>query len=612
MTAYLVAAALVFLLLPFIVFHGRTLRRYLGIEVGIYVVADVLSRQIAGLDPFLACVALFVAKLVVFSVVLATSEEVRWSANRAALVALLLYALLIPANVRVPIDGDESFYLLMTESIVRDGDLDLANQYGYLERSATGRTDLVPQLGDRVGPRGEQYSHHEPLLSLLLVPGYAIGGLYGAVATIVLFAALLVRSTVRWLEDEGIDDRTARAVFPLFAFAPPVVFYAARIWPEVPGAFFFLETLRGARQRRIGKSVVALIALSALKLRFALLAVLLLLGSRRGLAAVVIAAFVIGGMIAGPLPADPRHYFTGLFGLVLDGAAGLLFQAPFYLLAIFALTRWRSMPEGFRAGMIASVLYIIYLVPRSEWHGGWSPPLRYIVFLTPVLALGAAAVWSRVWVPIIAAWSAGLVVHGVAYPWRLFHIANGENVAGEALSRIHEADFSRMFPSFIRLNDAAMAGAVVVVVIIVLAVATRRRPGLFDHIRAPLVIPIFALLLAAFFFFGRKPGRVVHFEDAHLVRNGGELYPHMYQVARFNYRGGWMLHGGNSVSFLARAGEARLHYAARQPVAINLAGRDYRLPPTGDLYGSAPVVIGRSGRIELKVTAGSVNLDRIE
>src|SRR6185436_8345982 len=126
---------------------------------------------------------------------------------------------------------------------------------------------------------------------------------------------------------------------------------------------------------------------------------------------------------------------------------------PFYLIGLFALTRWRSMPRGFRNGMLASLLYIVYLLPRMEWFGGWAPPLHYLVFVMPVLALGAAAVWDRVSpgaIALIAAWTAGLVIHGLAYPWRLCHIANGENPIGEWLSTLYHVDFSRLFPSFIR------------------------------------------------------------------------------------------------------------------------------------------------------------------
>ena len=99
--------------------------------MSIYALALIVSRQVSGFDRYLAAVALLVAQLALFSLFLATAPalEVRWSANRAALMALLLYALMIPAMLRTPIDGDEPFYLLVTESIVHDRDLDLSNQY---------------------------------------------------------------------------------------------------------------------------------------------------------------------------------------------------------------------------------------------------------------------------------------------------------------------------------------------------------------------------------------------------------------------------------------------------------------------------------------------------
>ena len=89
------------------------------------------------------------------------------------------------------------------------------------------------------------------------MPGYALGGLPGALAVIALFGALLARSTIRFLEDEGIADATTRALFPLIAFGPPIVFYATRIWPEVPAAFCFLEAVRGVRQRRPPRWIAA-------------------------------------------------------------------------------------------------------------------------------------------------------------------------------------------------------------------------------------------------------------------------------------------------------------------------------------------------------------------
>jgi len=152
---------------------------------------------------------------------------------------------------------------------------------------------------------------------------------------------------------------------------------------------------------------------------------------------------------------------------VLDGAAGIVFQAPLYALAILALPRWRSMPGAFRLGMSASLLYVIYLIPRSEWHGGWSPPLRYVVVLMPILALGAAVMWERIAAgtrSVIALWTLMLVIHGATFPWRLFHLATGENFIGESLSTTWHSDFSRLMPSFIRPNTAAIVGSVVLTI----------------------------------------------------------------------------------------------------------------------------------------------------
>lgn len=612
LTTPLIAAAIASIVLALLFFRRETLRTYLAVAAATWAFAAFAWRQFEGIDPYAAMVAFLVAQLLIWCVFVAAGRTVRWSPNRAALAALIVYALIVPAMHRTPIDGDEPYYLLITESLVHDRDLDLANQYAHLSESATDRTDLHPQLGDVVGPHGEQYSRLEKFLSVLMIPGYLFAGLSGAIATIVLFGALLVRSTLRWLEDEGIEEETVRAIFPIFAFGPPILFYAVRIWPEVPGAFFFVEALRGVRGRRGPKWIAAVVLLALLKLRFALVSIPLVIQAvmrRRVIAlSLLIAGVVIVGAMTGRLglSSDPSKYAIGFFGLLLDAAAGIAFQTPFFLLGVFALTRWRSTPEGFRLGIITSLLYVICLVPRSEWHGGWSPPLRYIVFLMPVLALGAASIWSRVAAPLIAlfaAWTVALAFHGIAYPWRLFHIANGESEMGEWLSTLYHSDFSRLFPSYIRINAAAFSA---IAVLIALALLWERR------FWSPLLVPALSLALGLFYLAGRAPGRTIHFEDAHVIHNGGELHPPMFAVARFLFRGGWMLHTSNSLSFLARSGPAKIYYSAREPVVMRLGSREYRLPPTADAYKTVDVLIEQEGRNELLCVSGSVNLDKIE
>ena len=613
----IVATVSALLLLPPIALRRRTLAACYASYAVLWLFAWILWRRVPDFDSYLGIVAVAVISLAIFSLLVARGRDVRWSANRAALIAAIVYAVAIPAMLRTPIDGDEPFYLLVTESVARDFDLDLANQYRALDRSETGRPDLVPQYGDPKGPNGEQYSRHEPFLSLLLLPGYLAGGLHGAIAIVALFGVLLVRSTVRWMEDEGISDDAARAVFPFFAFGPPVLFYATRIWPEVPAAFCYVEALRGLRNRRIQRWLPALLGLVLLKLRFVLVAIgLFLRWLRRSTIAFAIAVIAIPLLIAyfATGSATTVHtwrelipggdYARGFFGLLADGMSGIAFRAPFFLFGLFAVTRWRSMPPGFRDGILASLIYILYLLPRLEWFGGWAPPLRYIVFLMPVLALGAAAVWDRVSrgaIALVAAWTTALVIHGVAYPYRLFHLSNGENPVGEWLSHAHQADFSRLFPSFIRMNEAAWIGAAAIVMLIAFGVRRWR----FD-----VVIPLFALALAAGFTFARQPASRVEFEDAHIVHKGGDLYPEVYAVMRVAFRGGWVIEAGDSMSFLATEGTWTLDYISGPGAMIELAGRAYHLPPTVR-YARVRVHVPRTGRVSLRCVSGSVNVDRM-
>ncbi|MGZ7030689.1 MAG: hypothetical protein ACXVIJ_01845 [Thermoanaerobaculia bacterium] len=610
--------------LPLLFLRRHTLRRCLESEAGAAMILFLAGRIVPPLNPRLAAGIVAAVIVGIVSIAVANGDDVRWSANRAALGALLVYLCVIPAMTRAPIDGDEPYYVLVTDSLLHDHDLDLRNQYRDSVRIA-GRT-LEPQPDDPIGSHGEQYSRHEPFLPLLLIPGYAAAGLPGALATIALFAALAVRSSVRLLEDEAIDDVTVRAVFPFVAFGPPLLFYSARIWPEAPAMFLFAEVLRGVRQRRAKRWIAALFALVLLKIRFILVAVMVAVRSvaaakrrRRVFVPLLIAAaiavpIVIVWAISGSVinvhswaelrQFDPRDYARGLFGLALDGASGLLFQAPFFLLGIFALARWRSTPDTFRTGWFLSALYLFLLVPRSEWHGGWSPPLRYITFFMPVLALGAASIWNRVAAPLvalIAMWTAGVAIHGIAYPWRLFHIANGENAAGEWLSAATRADFSRLFPSFVRPNVAAIVASLILLIAILLFAKD------WLHISRWIVGPIAAVAVLLAFRAGSLPANRIEFEDAHVTHRGGELYPPMYTVARFNYRGGWTLHAGESVSFLARGGRSLLQYSAPAPVVIQVGSNAYQLPAAKD--GTAIVEIPRDRRVDLKCLSGTITLD---
>jgi hypothetical protein len=582
------------------------------------------------IDPGLLFSLLFVSRTILFLWLVMSVDEtaLRWNAKRAAVATGIVYLLLVPHVLQWPLDGDEPFFLLITESILRDGDLDLANQYQTLEESAVGRLDLEPQFGDPVGDGGEQYSRHAPLLPVLLVPGYLSGGAYGAAATIALLGALLILSILRLLEEEGFGRVSRTFVWPAVALAPPVLFYATRLWTEVPAALCFSEALRAARSRQWWRMTLFLALLSLLKLRFGLIAAGLILvlavrerpGLKKILAAMIVLVIPIGvvwlstGELIGVhqpfelLPGAPLASLEGLAGIILDAQAGLLFQAPLWLLGLLAFFRRETRSALLTTAGLAVIPYVVLLIPRAEWHGGWSPPLRYLVVLAPLFALGLASVarhLPRVVVAAAGVWSAGLVIHGIAYPWRLFRIADGESVIGEMLSRHYGADFSRLLPSLIRPNAAAVVWALLLVVLVVLLVRGRVK------IRAATAAVVLSVAIAAAVTLATTPGRIVHLEDAHVTRHGGELFPHKWTVARFRFEGGWTLREGEAVSFRIRPGPVTIRYESSEGATIELGGRELELPPsTGWATVRAEIPRSRE-RAMLKLLEGTATFDRI-
>jgi|GEM_PF-1154924 len=620
------------------VLEGTALRRYFLLEstlyaifAGLFLLTPLLKVRV----PFTVCVAVFVLfKLLLFiCCCVGSGSDVRWSANKGAVLAFITWAALLPHILQSPIDGDEPYYLLATESLMADGDMDLSNQYRRLDLSRTGRLDLRPQPGDPTGRRGEQLSRHEPFLPLLLVPGRVLGGLPGAVLTITLFGALLVRSTLRLLEEEGISQRTSLVVFFLFAFGPPVLFFATRIWPEVPAAFFFVESIRAIRQRRNSRLALSLLGLVLLKIRFVLLAApLLLLAIRKSrmsprtallTLAVLPLPLAIAWLVTGnPLnvhatwelvPWVPVKMVRGLFGLLLDGAAGLLIQAPALFVAVFALGRWSSLPASVRIGLLASLPYLFFLLPRDEWHGGWSPPLRYIVFLSPLLIVSLASMLDRrrsiapFVLPIVG--TIVIALHGIAYPWRLFQMAGGENFVGEWLSIHNGSDYSRIFPSFIRLNEAAVLGSILFCVAFLLSTV---RPLARIATSSPFTTSLFTLAVALMVSVAGSAGPVVHLEDAHVTHEGGALSPARFTVARFMHTGGWRMDVGSTASFRLPPGRANLFFTSDSGATIILDGSPIMVPATSGHWLVSEVLIDESGRHHLEVRNGSLVVDRIE
>src|SRR5262249_38814459 len=160
--------------------------------------------------------------------------------------ALTFYAMLAtrtpgPAGPQ----GDEPHYLVMAHSLWKDGDLDLADEFSHQDYAAFFPGRLSPHPSP-ANPPGHLYSLHSPGLPLLILPGYALGGLHGAQLVLCAVAALagvLVHRVAR----AAAGDKAAAIAWAVFAFTPPVPVYAVSIYPEMPAALATAVVLLVAR-----------------------------------------------------------------------------------------------------------------------------------------------------------------------------------------------------------------------------------------------------------------------------------------------------------------------------------------------------------------------------
>lgn len=176
--------------------------------------------------------------------------------------SLLVYmflasGLIVPPQ---PFSGDEPHYLLITQSLLADGDIDVYNDYrgerykvfypGPLENHA---------FPGKSGPDHE-YSRHLPGISVLVLPSYLVGELAakalvpdaeqaGLRARIVIFASRLTMALLAaalgaafFLLALTITGKAGPSLlaWAVFSFTSPLIYYSQLVYPELPVALVAL------------------------------------------------------------------------------------------------------------------------------------------------------------------------------------------------------------------------------------------------------------------------------------------------------------------------------------------------------------------------------------
>ena len=391
--------------------------------------------------------------------------------------------------------GDEGQYLRVTQSLVHDGDMDLANNLSVEQIKEFHVRDFHVASAP-ASPGGKVHSQHPIGLSAALVPAYWWGletWKNPRLAT-ALFMALLGSFCVPllfvYLARLGTPPWAALLATGMIAVTVPIFVYSNQIFPDVPALLIFLIALvalshwqtPGGTYRSWGRWEAPLLALLTLLLcclpflhpRFGPPGLLcgagLLLqawrGRRRWLALFLISLVVVGSICAliafhfafsddwlGPLrpgsgawkenALDVSVWKISLPGHWLHVTDGILNNSPLYffsLVGLLALARLRD-----RRMLIAAAIYAASAGVNGlhyNWNFGHGFPCRFMVIALPVLALGLA--WSlplllrrattSLLVALAVAISAESALHTITLPESGY---KGSNLLGRSINHFY-------------------------------------------------------------------------------------------------------------------------------------------------------------------------------
>lgn len=360
-----------------------------------------------------------------------------------------LFSVDIRATRGASITGDEPFYLLTTQSLLADGDFDLQNQYD--SKSYQVFFDHADDLWLQSVPQedGSLLSPHNPGLSFLVIPGFALGGLVGAqlqllflaAATMALAFVLAVRLTGHrltcWIVTLGVG---------LSAMA---FIYSSEIYPEFPAALaLVVALLLVTRKPRLGTMdglwlAASLTIMCWLGTKYAPLALivsayylfkadrsgriaLLLVG---GVSAVVFAGshlYLFGGLtpygtnvvyaqwntaeiLAGHIEFGERYY--RVWGLFIDRRFGIGRWAPLLLvaapgLALLALGKGTDRLVLALVGAQLLMATFVAITMMGWWFPGRTMLTVLPLFVIPItLVVANAHLWVKVGVAALGIYS---------------------------------------------------------------------------------------------------------------------------------------------------------------------------------------------------------------
>lgn len=321
--------------------------------------------------------------------------------------------------------GDEPHYLIISQSLWRDGDFKIENNHQQGDYREYFPRDLDPHYLTR-GADGEIYSIHPVGLPIVLAPVYALGGYRAVLLALIAMAA--AAAGLMWRAAAAATGSRGAATFAwaVIAGSAPFLFNSFTVYPEIGAALAVMVAITTRHPVVLGLACGVLPWLST---KYApMSAVLLVTGTVPvtnvtgtvpvSVSAIARAVGPYGVLLAAwfaffywiwgtPMPqapygamvqTTPWNLVFGAPGLLFDQEYGLLPYAPAYILAATGLWGlWRS--GGDRRWTAVRVVLVFGALLGTVgafriWWGGSASPGRPLASGLLVLGLPIAAAFS--------------------------------------------------------------------------------------------------------------------------------------------------------------------------------------------------------------------------
>jgi hypothetical protein len=159
--------------------------------------------------------------------------------------------------------GDEPYYLMTTHSLYQDGDINLAKNYTNFDYFHFYPKELYPKLRlrayARFGKKGTDYVWpiNQPGTSVLILPYYWLSQqfhgrmlIYIIKISLSVWAVLLGLQIYLFAREFWKNEKISLAIWFLYSFSAPILFYAFHLYPEVPIALFSVYVFRKIRSAK--------------------------------------------------------------------------------------------------------------------------------------------------------------------------------------------------------------------------------------------------------------------------------------------------------------------------------------------------------------------------